>query len=77
MCPKAREKRLERESYWMKTLRRKYPYGLNDRARDKDINKPVGLQFPSVSRSAARTTQPRTKSVPTVNTADEIFEQIH
>ena len=32
----------------MKTLRSKYPYGLSNRARDEGINKPVGLQFPSI-----------------------------
>ena len=43
-------------------------YGLNDRAKDEDSNKnlllksvPVGLQFPSISRSAAKTARPRTK----------------
>ena len=70
------KKILERKDHWMKTLRTKYPYGLNDIARDEDT-KPVGLQFPSISRGAARTVRPRTKLVPTANTADAIFEQIH
>ena len=61
----------------MKTLRTKYPYGLNDRARDEDTNKPVGLQFPSINRVASRNAWPGTKSVPTANTTDTIFEQIH
>ena len=61
----------------MKTLRTKYMYGLNDRARGENTNKPVGLQFPSISRGAVRTARPRTSSVPTANTADEIFEQIY
>ena len=61
----------------MKKLRTKYPYGLNDRARDEDTNKPVGLQFPSISRGPARTARPKTKSIPTANTADAIFEQIY
>ena len=61
----------------MKTLRTKYPYGLNNRARDEDTNKPIVLRFPSISRCAAWTAWPRTKSVPTPNTAVAIFEQIH
>ena len=61
----------------MKKLRTKYPYGFNDRARDKDTNKPVGLQFTSFSRCAARTARPKTKSVPTASKANAIFEQIH
>ena len=39
--------------------------------------KPVSLQFPSVSRGAARAGWPRTESIPNANTADAIFEQIH
>ena len=61
----------------MKTLRTKHPYGLNDRARDEDTNKLVGLQFPSISRGVARTAQPKTTSVPTVNMADPNLEQIY
>ena len=45
-------------------------------SRDENTNKLVGAQFPSISRGAARTAQPRRTSVPTVNTADAIFEQI-
>ena len=55
-------------------MRTKYPHDLNDRARD--INKLVRLQFPSISRGTSRYAWPRTKSVPTANTADAIFEQI-
>ena len=61
VCPIAREKRLEREEHWMKTLRTRYPYGLNDRAKGEDANKSVGLQFLSRSRGAARNARPRTK----------------
>ena len=77
MCPIAREKRLKRKKdHWLKTLRTKYPYGFNDRARYEDTNKPVGLQLSSISRGAARTAPPRPKSVPTADTADVTFEQI-
>ena len=34
--------RLEREDYWMKTLRTVYPYGLNDRTKLMNKMKPVG-----------------------------------
>ena len=77
LSPIAREKRIEREDHWTKTLRTKYPYRLNDRARDEDSNKPVGLQLPSIRRGATRTARPRTASVPTANTAEAIFEQIY
>ena len=40
-------------------------------------NKPVGLQFPSISRGAARTAWPWTRSILTANTTDAIFEQIY
>ena len=77
VCPIARGKRVEWKDHRMKTLRTKYPYGLNDRPRDEDTNKLVGLQFPSISRVASRTAWPGTQSVPTANTTDTIFEQIH
>ena len=51
--------------------------GLNDRSRGKDTNKPVGLQFSSISRGTARTAWPRTTSIPTANTADVIFQQMY
>ena len=72
-CPIAQEKRFEQEDHWMEKLWTKYPYDLNDKGRDEVINKPVGLQFPSISRGAARTVRPRTTPVPTANTADAIF----
>ena len=59
------------------TEKKTYAYGLNDRARDQDTNKPVGLQLPSNSRSAAKTARPRATSVPIANTADATFEQIY
>ena len=61
----------------MKILRTETPYVLNDkaRARHEDINKPVGLQFPSISKGTARTARFRTKSVPTSNRADAILKK--
>ena len=32
LCPIAREKRLEQKDHWMKTLRIRYLYGINDKA---------------------------------------------
>ena len=61
----------------MNTLRTKYLYGLNDRARDKDTNKHVSLQIQSTSTGAAKTARLRTTSVPTANMDDAIFEQIY
>ena len=61
----------------MKTLRNKYPYGINDRARDEETNELVGLQFQSVSKGAARTARSRTTAVHTANTAYAIFEQVY
>ena len=36
MCPANREARLNREEYWIKTVRTSYPYGLNKRKRKPD-----------------------------------------
>ena len=36
VCSEMRDKRLEREDFWIKTLRTIYPYGLNDKAKEKD-----------------------------------------
>ena len=55
----------------MKTLRKK------NRDRCEDTNKPIGLQFPSISKGAKRTQWPRKTSALTSNTADSIFEQIY
>ena len=43
VCSKAWEKMLEQEHHGMKIFGSKYPYGLNDRARDENTNKSVGL----------------------------------
>ena len=42
----AKENRLGWEDYWMKTLRTKCPYSLNDRTRGEETNKSVGLRIP-------------------------------
>ena len=45
-----RKYRLEREDYWIKTLRTVYPYGLNDRAKSINSDIPVGKLFPPLPR---------------------------
>ena len=45
VCPIAQEQRLEREDHWMNTLRTKYAYAQNDRARDEDTNIFMSMQF--------------------------------
>ena len=50
VCHDAREIRLQREEYWMKTLRTIYPYGLNERVRHNIDNIPIGNLFPPIPR---------------------------
>ena len=45
-----RKYRLEREDYWIKTLRTVYPYGLNDRTKSIHSDTPVGKLFPPLPR---------------------------
>ena len=78
LCTTAREKRLEREDFWAKTLRTVYPYGLNDKVRNIDNNKPIGLQLPSISRTSARAERPRNNFRSNINNnADEILKKIY
>ena len=42
VCPVNRETRLDREDYWIETLRTSYLYGLNERKRKIDPNLPLG-----------------------------------
>ena len=53
-CSDARKIRLDREEYWMKTLRTIYPYGLNDRVRQFSQNSSVGSLFPSIPQLNVR-----------------------
>ena len=56
-------KRLDREDYWIKTLRTVYPYGLNDKVRKMNDGKPVGTLFPPLPRyGTRRPVQSRMKS---------------
>ena len=49
--PEIRDQRLNREEYWMKTLRTIYPYGLNERAKQNDDNTSVGKLYPPLPRT--------------------------
>ena len=42
--------RLQREDYWMKKLRTKYPYGLNERAKNSSLEQPTCKLFPPLPR---------------------------
>ena len=57
--PADRLKRLDREDYWIKTLRTIYPYGLNERVRNSQKDIPVGSLFPSIPRSRQRVVRSR------------------
>ena len=62
VCPDARSKRLDREEYWMKTLRTLYPYGLNERARENgDDDTLIGSLFPPLPRTGERQIRTRHK----------------
>ena len=50
----ARNKRLEREDFWIKKLRTLFPYGLNERTKNHSGNGPVGLLFPPIPRKGLR-----------------------
>ena len=54
--------RLEREDYWMKTLRTVYPYGLNDKTKMMNRNLPVGKLYPPLPRHGTRFLGKRTRS---------------
>ena len=46
--------RLDREDYWMKTLRTVYPYGLNEKTKKMNKLMPVGKLFSPLSRYGDR-----------------------
>ena len=54
--------RLEREDYWIKTLRTVYPYGLNERTKNMNTNLPIGKLFPPLSRHGSKFLNQRTRS---------------
>jgi len=56
------EYRLQREDHWMKTLRTVYPYGLNERTKFMNQDKPIGKLFPPLPRHGAKFVSQRTRS---------------
>ena len=62
--------RLMREDYWMKTLRTVYPYGLNERTKFMNKNKPVGQLFPSLPRYGSKFINQRSRSSNTCKISD-------
>ena len=48
------KKRLEREDYWIKTIRTVYPYGLNDKVKQGKDEVPVGKLFNPLPRHGLR-----------------------
>ena len=75
-----RKYRLEREDYWIKTLRTVYPYGLNDRAKSINSDVPVGKLFPPLPRHGNKFVEQRTRSprnsTPSHSDLDLLLEQI-
>ena len=55
----SRNKRLEREDFWIKRLRTLFPYGLNERTRHHSGNNPVGILFPPIPRKGPRNSRCR------------------
>ena len=46
--------RLQREDYWIKKLCTIYPYGLNERAKNSNLEQPAGKLFPPLPRFGNR-----------------------
>ena len=75
------KKRLEREDYWIKTMRTVYPYGLNDKTKEMCSELPVGNLFNKIPRYGMRNKlQVRTKNGGNPYTdidtfVDDIFKQ--
>ena len=77
ICPKERENRLNKEDFWIKTLRTVYPYGLNERVRDRDNNLPIGRLFPSIIRNTERSIRIRNRNKNkqiTINSLETFFK---
>ena len=60
--PAMLEYRLQREDYWMKTLRTVYPYGLNERTKFMNKGTPTGKLFTSLPRHGAKFVDQRTRT---------------
>ena len=77
---KMRDYRLEREDFWMKTLRTVYPYGLNDRAKSINSEIPIGKLFPPLPRHGNKYVDHRSRthrnSTPSHSDLDLLIQQI-
>lgn len=60
--PAMLQKRLERENYWMTTLRTVYPYGLNERVKSMNKDIPTGKIFPALPRHGPKFVGQRSRS---------------
>lgn len=80
VCCEMRDKRLEREDFWMKRLRAIYPYGLCDKAKGKSKivdNTCIGRLFPPLPRNGERPVSSRNNRNNHLSniTKDEFFHQ--
>ena len=77
---KMRKYRLEREDYWIKTLRTVYPYGLNDRTKSMNAEIPIGQLFPSLPRHGTKYVDERTRnhrnSTPSHSDLDALIQHL-
>ena len=73
------EFRLQREDYWMKTLRTVYPYGLNERTKFMNKDSPIGKLFPSLPRHGAKfvTQRSRTSTISRIADLDTLINSIY
>ena len=74
---KNKENLLNRENYWIRELRTKYPYGLNDKLYKEDASISVFRQLNKRPREVNRTmvTIPRSKSIKRPNPSKWIMDQ--
>ena len=56
-----RQLRLQREDYWMKTLRTIYPYGLNEKTKQMNREVPIGSLFPPLPRYGTKYLETRSR----------------
>lgn len=56
-----RQLRLQREDYWMKTLRTIYPYGLNEKTKQMNRDMPIAKLFPPIPRYGKKYLESRSR----------------
>ena len=62
--------RLEKENFWIKTLRSVYPYGLNERVKSMNKEVPTGKLFPPLPRHGTRFVGQRIRSTTKARISD-------